>query len=129
MIAQSIECLGIPTTSATLQSVVTLSRVQSFSHLEKMPKASKEVFTSYLADFLPLKNYQVNARSASEIDYPWVARVLHSRVFSKPQLCTAVCIDKQIFITAARCVVLYVLTCYTTLYFHTFILFTGYILW
>ncbi|XP_034837688.1 uncharacterized protein [Maniola hyperantus] len=56
--------------------------------------------------FLNLKNYQVNAKSASEIDYPWVARVLHSKVYSKPQLCTAICISPQIFITAAKCVLL-----------------------
>ncbi|XP_039761462.1 uncharacterized protein LOC120634753 [Pararge aegeria] len=56
--------------------------------------------------FLTLRNYQVNAQSASEIDYPWIARVVHSQIYSKPQLCTAVCIGERIFITAARCVIL-----------------------
>ncbi|XP_023945523.2 uncharacterized protein LOC112051210 isoform X2 [Bicyclus anynana] len=65
-------------------------------------------------DFLALRNYQVNAKSASEIDYPWIARVVHSRQYSRPQLCTAVCIGQQIFITAARCVTVLKIT-YTSL--------------
>ncbi|XP_030034879.2 uncharacterized protein LOC115450875 isoform X2 [Manduca sexta] len=57
-----------------------------------------------LVVFSSLENYQVNAVPASETQYPWIARVVHSSTNDLPHVCTAVCIEKRIFITAARCI-------------------------
>ncbi|XP_059045755.1 uncharacterized protein LOC131841452 [Achroia grisella] len=54
--------------------------------------------------FSSLESYQVDAQPVSEVQYPWVAKVIHSRSKHKPHMCTAVCIEKRIFITAARCI-------------------------
>ncbi|XP_026743491.1 uncharacterized protein LOC113505137 [Trichoplusia ni] len=51
-----------------------------------------------------LENYQVNAETVSEKQYPWIARVVHSKKALIPHVCTAVCVDEAIFITAARCI-------------------------
>ncbi|CAH0598724.1 unnamed protein product [Chrysodeixis includens] len=40
----------------------------------------------------------------SEKKYPWIARVVHSKRALVPHMCTAVCIDEAVFITAARCI-------------------------
>lgn len=57
-----------------------------------------------ISGFSSLDNYQVNAKAATESQYPWIARVIHSRSADIPHMCTAVCIDEGIYITAARCI-------------------------
>ncbi|XP_052747948.1 uncharacterized protein LOC116413548 [Galleria mellonella] len=54
--------------------------------------------------FSSLESYQVDAQPVSELQYPWIARVIHSRSELKPHMCTAVCVEERIFITAARCI-------------------------
>nr|XP_026484143.1 uncharacterized protein LOC113392080 [Vanessa tameamea] len=54
--------------------------------------------------FPTLKNYHVHGNKVSESEYPWIARVVHSPKNFAPHVCTATCIDENIFITAARCV-------------------------
>ncbi|CAH2098868.1 unnamed protein product [Euphydryas editha] len=54
--------------------------------------------------FSELKNMYVNAAVVKENAYPWIARVIHSQKKLVPFMCTAICIDVKIFITAARCV-------------------------
>ncbi|XP_046974279.1 uncharacterized protein LOC124540657 [Vanessa cardui] len=54
--------------------------------------------------FPTLKNYHVNGKRVSESEYPWIARVIHSPKNFAPHICTATCIDENVFITAARCV-------------------------
>ncbi|CAG4975121.1 unnamed protein product [Colias eurytheme] len=54
--------------------------------------------------FPPLVHYEVNAIPVTESDYPWIARVIHSRYSEKPHMCTATCIHPEIFITAYRCI-------------------------
>ncbi|KAF9408872.1 hypothetical protein HW555_011587, partial [Spodoptera exigua] len=51
-----------------------------------------------------LNNYYVNAKEVAESQYPWIARVIHSRSSYVPHICTAVCIADAIFITASRCI-------------------------
>ncbi|CAH0718503.1 unnamed protein product, partial [Brenthis ino] len=64
--------------------------------------------------FPALRGYHVNAKVITEFGYPWIARVIHSKENNVPYLCTASCIDKMIFITAARCVYLLKIT-YTSI--------------
>ncbi|XP_068624534.1 uncharacterized protein [Battus philenor] len=40
----------------------------------------------------------------AEKKYNWIARVVHSRWSNYPHVCTAICIDTRIFITAAACI-------------------------
>ncbi|XP_061718262.1 uncharacterized protein LOC133525867 [Cydia pomonella] len=58
--------------------------------------------------FCPIQEMeQSGARLVDEEDYPWIARVVHGRPFKEimaPLICTAAAIDKEIFITAARCI-------------------------
>lgn len=58
--------------------------------------------------FPHLRNYRVRGTVAYEANYPWIASVVHSVNKTVPYLCTAVCIDENIFISAARCVYKYV---------------------
>lgn len=55
--------------------------------------------------FSSLESYQVNAVPVSEVQYPWISRVVHSRSGDSPHVCTASCVDEGIFITAARCII------------------------
>ncbi|XP_053620896.1 uncharacterized protein LOC128681195 [Plodia interpunctella] len=54
--------------------------------------------------FHSLDGYQVNATPANEDKYRWVAKVIHSKTEPGPYACTAVCVEKRIFMTAARCI-------------------------
>ncbi|CAK1549184.1 unnamed protein product [Leptosia nina] len=73
--------------------------------------------------FPPLKNYEVNATLVSEVKYPWIARVIHSRSLNKPHVCTAICVKEEIFITAARCITTLHVT-YTTIIYKNHNLYT-----
>ncbi|CAK1595038.1 unnamed protein product [Parnassius mnemosyne] len=54
--------------------------------------------------FPSLENFEINATLVEENKYPWIARVVHSRTSNTPVVCTAVCVDRRIFITAAVCI-------------------------
>ncbi|KAL0810449.1 hypothetical protein ABMA28_010587 [Loxostege sticticalis] len=66
-----------------------------------------------------LENYQVEAVPATEAQYPWIARVVHSRTLDIPHMCTAACIEERIFITAARCIYSLKVHYTTLIYQHT----------
>ncbi|KAL0859915.1 hypothetical protein ABMA27_010245 [Loxostege sticticalis] len=69
--------------------------------------------------FSSLDNYQVEAVPATEAQYPWIARVVHSRTLDIPHMCTAACIEERIFITAARCIYSLKVHYTTLIYQHT----------
>ncbi|KPJ04863.1 hypothetical protein RR46_01801 [Papilio xuthus] len=54
--------------------------------------------------FEALSNYEIDSTPVAEKRYKWIARVVHSRNYNYPHMCTAVCIDTRIFITAAACI-------------------------
>ncbi|XP_072933914.1 uncharacterized protein [Epargyreus clarus] len=70
----------------------------------------------FISVFNPLENYQVNAVGVTEDKYPWIARVVHSRLSDMPYMCTAVCVEHRIFITAARCLYSLKVTYTTVIY-------------
>ncbi|XP_049881984.1 uncharacterized protein LOC126378006 [Pectinophora gossypiella] len=71
------------------------------SNNKNVPQIIKHVNQSI---FPALDNYHDGASLISETKYPWIARIVHSKSADYPFICTASCIDNQIFITAARCI-------------------------
>ncbi|VVD01138.1 unnamed protein product, partial [Leptidea sinapis] len=62
--------------------------------------------------------FSISTISISPQDkYRWIAKVIHSRTELFPYACTASCIDKEIFITAGRCVVELIVQ-YTSIYYN-----------
>ncbi|XP_026324581.1 uncharacterized protein LOC113233635 [Hyposmocoma kahamanoa] len=57
----------------------------------------------FFAVFPSLENYHSEANEVDESVYPWVGKVVHSPHHDYPVVCTASCIDNNIFITSARC--------------------------
>ncbi|XP_028035210.1 uncharacterized protein LOC114246730 [Bombyx mandarina] len=87
--------------------VTLCNAVNYFDRIEEMLRTARRTFEqpNYNESFFSsLENYEVNAKLVTEVDYPWIARVVHSTSDELPHICTAVCIEDRIFITAARCI-------------------------
>uniref|UniRef100_A0A2A4JVW2 Peptidase S1 domain-containing protein n=1 Tax=Heliothis virescens TaxID=7102 RepID=A0A2A4JVW2_HELVI len=87
-----------------LQLAVSNDILDSLNFISHPVMRNVKVLDLNYSWFPSLGNYQVNAVPVTEAQYPWIARVVHSRTADVPHMCTAVCIDEAIFITASRCI-------------------------
>ncbi|XP_063630436.1 uncharacterized protein LOC134801773 [Cydia splendana] len=88
---------------------------QKSKKTRKTKKPKKNTTKKYVSTNLPinpslsdtvfniLRSEQNDANETEEEKYPWIARVVLSREYDYPYLCTAACIEDRIFVTAARC--------------------------
>ncbi|XP_075987500.1 uncharacterized protein LOC142984075 [Anticarsia gemmatalis] len=98
MLGLVVVCVIVKETLCILMDWSVDSDISSFDWPLRGPTLNLE--DSYFAS---LENYDVGATSVTEKQYPWIARVIHSRTKDYPHICTAVCIEPYIFVTAARC--------------------------